>query len=266
MNESRACVTSGMNINESRQSHVGSKCVTSHMNEACHIRMWPVNIRMRHVEYEWVTYPWLVACHIYEWVTSHIWMSHATHMNESCHTYEWVMSHIWMSHVTHMNESRHTYEWVTSHIWMRHVTHMNEACHTYEWVTWHILDQRCQSEGTSLLCLKMSHMKKSRPAVKESHISNGWAMSLRNESCPIWRSHVPQRRSHVPYDGSCHTYPITDANRSLWRNHRWNESCPIWMSHVPYGWVMCHINESCHTWMSHVTGSNRSLRCHHRRH
>jgi len=26
-------------------------------------------------------------------------------MNESCHTYEWVMSHIWMSHVTHMNES-----------------------------------------------------------------------------------------------------------------------------------------------------------------
>ena len=33
-------------------------------------------------------------------------------------TYEWVTSHIWMSHVTHMNESRHTYEWVTSHIWM----------------------------------------------------------------------------------------------------------------------------------------------------
>jgi hypothetical protein len=25
-------------------------------------------------------------------------------MNESCPTYEWVMSHIWMSHVPHMNE------------------------------------------------------------------------------------------------------------------------------------------------------------------
>jgi len=24
----------------------------------------------------------------------HIWMSHATHMNESCHTYGWVMSHV----------------------------------------------------------------------------------------------------------------------------------------------------------------------------
>jgi len=36
-------------------------------------------------------------------------MSHVTHTNESCHTYEWVMSHIWMSHVTRMmNESCHT--------------------------------------------------------------------------------------------------------------------------------------------------------------
>jgi len=51
------------------------------------------------------------------WVMSHIWMSHVTHMNDSCHTYERVMSHIWTSHVTHMNESCHTYEWVMSHIW-----------------------------------------------------------------------------------------------------------------------------------------------------
>ena len=58
--------------------------------------------------------------------------------NESCHTYEWVMSHIWMSHVTHTNESRHTYEWVMSHIWKSLVTHLNESCHTYEWVMSHI--------------------------------------------------------------------------------------------------------------------------------
>jgi len=29
-------------------------------------------------------------------------------VNLSCHQYEWVMSHTWMSHVTHMNESCHT--------------------------------------------------------------------------------------------------------------------------------------------------------------
>ena len=34
--------------------------------------------------------------------SSYIWMSHVAHMNESCPTYEWVMSHICMSHVTHV--------------------------------------------------------------------------------------------------------------------------------------------------------------------
>jgi len=42
------------------------------------------------------------SCHTYEWVTSHIWMSHVAHMTESCHTYKWVMSHIWTSHVTQL--------------------------------------------------------------------------------------------------------------------------------------------------------------------
>jgi len=50
---------------------------------------------------------------------------------ESCHTYEWVMSHVWMSHVTRINESCHTYGWVMSHVLMSHVTRMDESCHTY---------------------------------------------------------------------------------------------------------------------------------------
>ena len=66
----------------------------------------------------------------HEWVVSHIWMRHVTHINESWHTYEWVMSHTWTSPTTH--------EWVMSHIWMRHNTLMNESCHTYEWVMSHI--------------------------------------------------------------------------------------------------------------------------------
>ena len=78
------------------------------------------------------------SCHTYEWVMSHIRMSHVIHMNESCHTYEWVMSHIWMSHVTHMNESRHKYKWVMLHIRMSHVTHIYESCNTHEWVMSHI--------------------------------------------------------------------------------------------------------------------------------
>jgi len=80
-----------------------------------------------------------------EWVMSHIWMHHVTHINESCntdewscHTYDWVMSHMWLRHVTHMNESCHTHEWVMSHIWMSHVPRMDASCHTYECITSHI--------------------------------------------------------------------------------------------------------------------------------
>jgi len=60
----------------------------------------------------------------------------------SCHTYEWVMSHIWMSHVTNMNESCHIFlsnVWhdsficVTSYAVHNHcVTHMNKLCRTFE--------------------------------------------------------------------------------------------------------------------------------------
>ena len=82
-------------------------------------------------------------------------------MNESCHTYEWVMSHIWMSHVTQMNESCHTYEWVMSYIWMSHVTHMNESCHTYEWVMSHIrMSQVTQVSYMAILYCAFSNSKR----------------------------------------------------------------------------------------------------------
>jgi len=59
-------------------------------------------------------------------------------VNESCHTYEWVMSHIWMSHVTHTNES--------CHIRMSHATHTNKSWNTYEWVMsrWYVVNESCQ--------------------------------------------------------------------------------------------------------------------------
>jgi len=47
----------------------------------------------------------LLLCH--PWINE----SYDWYMNKSYCTYEWVTSHIWMSHVTHMNESCHTYEW-----------------------------------------------------------------------------------------------------------------------------------------------------------
>jgi len=123
-------VTSHMN--ESRHtwmSHVTYDTDMARMNESCHTYEWVVShVRMSHV----------TSLHIWagdftcEWVTSHmkqicrVWMSHVTRMNESCHTY---ICNVWIGHVIYMNESCHTNEWVMSHVWMSRVTRMNESCH-----------------------------------------------------------------------------------------------------------------------------------------
>jgi len=60
------------------------------------------------------------------WVTSHIQMSHVTHINESCHTYDWVTSHMWMSHV---NESSQICEW--AYIYWSKATHPS-----FTYLTW----------------------------------------------------------------------------------------------------------------------------------
>ena len=117
------------------------------MNESCHT-------------YEWGCHIW-ISCIIYEWVMSHIWMSHVTHMNESFHTYEWTMSHIWISHVTHMTESCHTC--------MNYVTHMNEPYHRNEWV--------------------ISRMNEAHHTWMR-HVKYGYAMSYMNEVCHIWMRHI----------------------------------------------------------------------------
>ena len=50
----------------------------------------------------------------------------------SCHTYEWVMSHTWMSHVTHVKCS-HINRRRFARCWMSHATHTHWSCHTYQW-------------------------------------------------------------------------------------------------------------------------------------
>ena len=131
MNES--CPTYPWDMSHIQMSHVplknepccSFKCAvtvtnigTSHlprMDEACRRR----HSYLRHDSFICVT--WLIhmcaMTHSYVWhdsficvtriwmTTSHMWMSHVAHMNETCRTYEWAMSNIWTSHVIHMIES-----------------------------------------------------------------------------------------------------------------------------------------------------------------
>ena len=101
----------------------------THINESCHTYE---PFTCTHVNQSCHTYQWFMSHEIHVYTYGYVM---CTHTNESGHTYEschtcirWVTSHTWISHVTHMNESCHTYEWVTSYIWMSHVTNMNESC------------------------------------------------------------------------------------------------------------------------------------------
>jgi len=142
------------------------------------------------------THAWVMAHGMYEWIMSHIWMSHFTYSNESCHTYEWVVWHIWMSHGTHLNESC---GWAMSHmnepchIWMRHVTskcvmsHMNEPCRiwmthvAYEWVihTWmsRVKHINQSSSFTHVTCVMSHTWMRHATFMNASCHTNKWVMS-----------------------------------------------------------------------------------------
>ena len=105
--------------------------------------------------------------------------------NESCHTYERITSHIWMSHVTHVKESCHIYGWVVSHIWMSRVTHMKESCHTYRTIS-------------SPYCV-WDESKKSFTSSKESYILSKEPYMPSKEPCFLSQETYIHQKSPVLY-------------------------------------------------------------------
>jgi len=127
MNES--CHTYEWVMSRIWMSHV------THMNESWHT-------------YEWIM-PHIWMSHVADVnESSHIWMRDVTYgysrfqswcsrllrcVIESRHTHEWVMSHAWKCHVTHMNVSFRTppNEARRTTTRVSHVTHMNESGHSW---------------------------------------------------------------------------------------------------------------------------------------
>jgi len=102
---------------ECSMPHMWMSHVT-HMSESCHTwRSYVAHMnasfsRMKRLVFlleEAGIFSFFLSC---ERSMPRIWMSDATHVNESCHTYEFVMPCMQMSH------ERGTCEWVMSHIWM----------------------------------------------------------------------------------------------------------------------------------------------------
>jgi len=169
-------------------------------------------------------------------------------MNESCHTYEWVMSHIRMSHVTLANVSLPTDECVTVNIWMSHVTHIHHHGPSFQSLPTSskfelrmCTDQSCLFHEWVMAHVRMSHV----PHTKESCPKRKWVTA-----------HT--RMSHVKHaKESCPTCEWVMALVRMSHVTHINESWPMY-EHVlesTYQWVISH------TRMSHVTASRIHYHC-----
>jgi len=118
------------------------RCHVTCMNESWHtFELW--------MQWEWrMKWEWS-ACkslHTVEWVMSHVWMSHGTHLNYEWNEnkWEWMRmkwewndndegseNEVLVSHYAQWNESCRTYEWVMAHIWIRNEMRINE--NEWEW-------------------------------------------------------------------------------------------------------------------------------------
>jgi len=196
--------------------------------------------------------------------SSHVWMSHVTHMNASCHIHEWDMLYIWMSHVTFsrtlllrvpfyiLSAAGRSEISESSHIWMSHVTQMNESCHTWmSHVTfYHLMPLRVHfhilSAQVDLIWVSLvKRVNESRHNTSMSHVTHT------NESCHTYEWGMPWRMRHVTF---YHTIPLRVPFNCLLAADKFDfvyVMPHIWMSHVTtHQWVMAHI------WMSHVTSTN----------
>jgi len=202
-------------------------------------------------------------------VTSHTWMSHVTHINESCHTYECTTCEYWgdvrsgrfkLSRVTHnscvtwrihvCDMSRvtcHTHECVMSHIWMGHNTHTNVP--TRIW-------RRCQIQINHVCVMSHTWM---------SHIT------YINESCHTYECTTREYGGDVESNGWCHTHEWVMSR--VWMNHNTHTNVLHANTQVVSNLNklrLCHVthmDESCYTYECTTceygsdTGWQRPIRC-----
>jgi len=205
------------------------------------------------------------SCHTRECVMSHTWTNHVARIGYMRATSiaddiwkaflaQWVTSHMWMSHGTHVNEACRP-RWTRTRDWhgrcdlreVSHVTRANVSCHTYEWI---MSCHTCRKVMSSALDVCQG-------------LRGRWSLEYmcHNESC-----HTCECVMSV--NESCHTYEWVMSRKWMSQVKHVNEACRprqvrarnceangVWEENV------CH-NESYHTrewvWMSHVTRVNLS--------
>jgi len=123
------------------------------------------------------------------------WMSHVAYMNESCHLNDWVTSHIWMSHVTPIGSSsapQPRSSHVTSmnkswHLCLSHVTYMNESRHIKGWVTSHVWISHVTLAGSSSACRPRIAQRTTIPSTRQQKMFSTPTRAPRARYWSEWR-------------------------------------------------------------------------------
>jgi len=158
---------------------------------------------------------------------------------------QWVMSHMWMSHVTHVNESCHTYEWVMSHTWMLHTRariygQRVRACAAFTCVTWliHTCDMTHSHEWhDSFMCVT-------------------WLMHDMTHSC-VWHDSCMSATRGICMCDVTHWFVSQDAFTCVtWLIHM----CVLTHSYLTnsYLWHDSHVHV---TWLIHTCDTTRHVTC-----
>jgi len=97
-----------VHMNESCRTWI---CHVAHVNESCRTYEWVMlhECAMSHISMTyvaWMSHAFYLQpkLHAAQRLQVDIYTAMLIGINKSCRTYEWVMSHIWMSHVAHINE------------------------------------------------------------------------------------------------------------------------------------------------------------------
>ena len=233
-------------------------------------------------------------------------------MNESYHTYEWVMSHISMSHITTIHEPYHTHNCSMSHVshvaWLTvavpshglprlSVIYRSSATLHNVWhdafmcVTWliytcdmthsYVWRDMCDIRTCSYVwhsyvwhysCMFVTWLTVAVPSHGLPRLSLIYCSSatLHNVMFENASNEIDSETAVLSLRESCRTYEWGVSH--VWMSHSThvNEACHTYtwgMSHI-YMRHVTHMNDSCHTyewgmshiWMSHFTHMNES--CH----
>ena len=187
-------------------------------------------------------------------------------MNESCHPYEWVTSHIWMSHVTRINAVMWSHD-----IYARHAYDMTPCGIHADMIVTHSYVRRWECAWSHVICAtsiwydSICHIPhKYVKFVTQSYVRQWWECAWSHVICAtiMWHGSI----CHIPHEYVkfvTHSYvrwsrsdcPIQMNESRTWRM-TWLDMAYSYMT-----WLICWLNCLSHSNVTSRIWINESRTC-----